>query len=297
MGSRVQQRLKAVLPVRILGKTSEGQVFDELTYTLDISRSGVRLVLPKMVAKDEIVTIGYKQRKSTFQVKWVTTQTNGTGTVAGLAATDPSVILWSEIRKEEKENYRDEFNREEERQRQVVMSARPAPKPAKTEIAALAAQAINSPKPAARNTSTAAGAADAAPVVAVAAASPPPKPLTTAQQVVAFTQKLIALEAELGSNPVDPSILQEFRAALTKTREAAWIAEQRVQLEQAKENGGSQLTLTSVVNNERLRTAAQVCSELMEDFAKADLALDQRAVNTFLAVAEQLVFELALAAF
>ncbi|HKD92248.1 MAG TPA: hypothetical protein VKB56_10100, partial [Terriglobales bacterium] len=257
--------------------------------TLDISRSGVRLVLPKMVAKDEIVTIGYKQRKSTFQVKWVTPQTNGTGTVAGLAATDPSVILWSEIRKEEKENYRDEFNREEERQRQVVMSASPALKPAKTEIAALAAQAINS--------APSAASAVVAPVVDVAAASPPPKPLTTAQQVVAFTQNLIALEAELESNPVDLSSLQEFRAALTKTREAAWVAEQRIELEQAKENGGTQLPLTSVVNNERLRTAAQLCSELMEDFAKADLALDQRAVSTFLAVAEQLVFELALAAF
>ena len=290
MGSRVQQRLKAVLPVRILGKTSEGQVFDELTYTLDISRSGVRLVLPKMVAKDEIVTIGYKQRKSTFQVKWVTPQTNGTGTVAGLAATDPSVILWSEIRKEEKENYRDEFNREEERQRQVVMSANPALKPGKTEIATLAAQAIKSAP-------STASAAAIAPVVDVAAASPPPKPLTTAQQVVAFTQKLIALEAELESNPVDLSSLQEFRAALTKTREAAWVAEQRIELEQAKENGGTQLPLTSVVNNERLRTAAQACSELMEDFAKADLALDQRAVSTFLAVAEQLVFELALAVF
>jgi hypothetical protein len=290
LGSRVQQRLKAVLPVRILGKTSEGQVFDELTYTLDISRSGVRLVLPKMVAKDEIVTIGYKQRKSTFQVKWVTPQTNGTGTVAGLAATDPSVILWSEIRKEEKENYRDEFNREEERQRQVVMSANPALKPGKTEIATLAAQAIKSAP-------LAASAAFVAPVADVAAASPPPKTLTTAQQVVAFTQKLIALEAELESNPVDLSILQEFRAALTKTREAAWIAEQRIELEQAKENGGTQLPLTSVVNNERLRTAAQACSELMEDFAKADLALDQRAVSTFLAVAEQLVFELALAVF
>jgi hypothetical protein len=249
-----------------------------------------------MVAKDEIVTIGYKQRKATFQVKWVTTQKNGTETVAGLVATDPSVILWSEVRKEEKANYRDEFNREEERQQNAVRAAA-TPKPAKSETEILAAQAINSaPPPPAKKASATASAAAAAPAVAVAPApAPAPKPLTTAQQVVALTEKLIALGAELESNAVDPSTLQDFRAALAKTREAAWIAEQRLELEKAKANGGAQLPLTSIVNNERLRTATQVCSEFMDDFTKADLTLDQKAVSSFLAVAEQLVFELALA--
>jgi hypothetical protein len=294
MGSRNQQRLKAVLPVRVSGKTPTGETFDELSYTLDISRAGVRMVLPKMVAKDEIVTIGYKQRKATFQVKWVTTQKNGTETVAGLVATDPSVILWSEVRKEEKANYRDEFNREEERQQNAVRATAP-PKPAKSEIETLAAQAINSAPPATTKKTSSAPTAAAPAVAAAPAPAAPPKPLTTAQQVVALTQKLIALGAELEGNAVDPSILQEFRAALAKTREAAWIAEQRIELEKAKASGGAELPLTSIVNNERLRTATQVCSEFMDDFTKADLTLDQKAVSSFLAVAEQLVFELALA--
>src|SRR3954471_17971490 len=107
MGSRVHQRLKAVLPVRVSGKTADGKVFDELTYTLDISRTGVRLVLPKVVSVDEIITIYYRQRKAAFKVMWVGAQNGGRENVGGLAAVDASIVLWSELKKEERDNYRD----------------------------------------------------------------------------------------------------------------------------------------------------------------------------------------------
>jgi hypothetical protein len=279
MGSRVHQRLKAVLPVRISGKAADGKTFDELTYTLDISRTGVRVVLPQTVAKDEILTISYRQRKATFKVMWVGSE-NGRDNVGGLAAMDASVVLWSELRKEEKENYRDDFDQQERARQKAVTSA--TAKPAKPAAQPPAAQAA--PATAAASSST-------------GRANPPAKrsaPRDTAAQVMELTASLLALEVELQNKAVDAALLNEFRDALAKTRETAWVAQQRLELERSKSSGAS-LPLVSIINNERLNTAARVCTEFMADFAKADLALDEKAVSAFLTIAEQLVFELALA--
>lgn len=270
MGNRVHQRLKAVLPVRVSGKAADGSAFDELTYTLDISRSGVRLVLPKEVAKDEVLTLAYRQRKATFKVMWMGSQTGGRGYVGGLAAIDATVVLWSELRKEEKENYRDDFVREEREREEAVKQTSGVPKA----------------KPAPAVSSAAVGNA--------AQSSKRSAPKDTTSQVKELTSHLLALETELQNNKVDAALLKEFRDALAKTRETAWIAQQRLELEKSKGDGTS-LPLVSIVNNERLNTLARVCTEFMEDFSKADLALDEKAVSAFLTIAEQIVFELGLA--
>ena len=64
-------RTKAVLPVRIKGKDSNGKAFEELAHTLDVTPSGVRLgsVRRELSAKDEI-TILFRQRKMQFRVVW-----------------------------------------------------------------------------------------------------------------------------------------------------------------------------------------------------------------------------------
>jgi hypothetical protein len=105
--------------------------------------------------------------------------------------------------------------------------------------------------------------------------------------------ELLTLDSELQSTNVEPMLLKDLRDALSKVRETAWIAQQRIELRNAGEENA--LPLISVINNERLSTATRVCSEFMDDFGKADLALDEALVSAFLQVAEQLVFELGLA--
>jgi hypothetical protein len=64
-------RTKAVLPVRVKGKDSAGQPFEELVHTLDVTPEGARLgsVRRQLNLLDEI-TIFYRQRKIQFRVVW-----------------------------------------------------------------------------------------------------------------------------------------------------------------------------------------------------------------------------------
>ena len=64
-------RTKAVLPVRIKGKDSAGQTFDELAHTLDVNSSGIRLgsVRRELSEHDEL-TVFFRQRKMQFRVVW-----------------------------------------------------------------------------------------------------------------------------------------------------------------------------------------------------------------------------------
>jgi hypothetical protein len=69
--ARRGNRTKAVLPVRVRGKDSEGKAFEELVHTLDLTPSGVRLgsVRRQFQVHDE-VSLFYRQRKMLFRVVW-----------------------------------------------------------------------------------------------------------------------------------------------------------------------------------------------------------------------------------
>lgn len=64
-------RTKAVLPVRIKGKDSCGNSFEELAITLDVTITGIRLgsVRHELKNGDE-VSVFYRQRKMQFRVMW-----------------------------------------------------------------------------------------------------------------------------------------------------------------------------------------------------------------------------------
>ena len=64
-------RTKAVLPVRVKGKDSSGNAFEELVHTLDVTPSGVRLgsVRRELTLLEEVVVF-YRQRKMQFRVVW-----------------------------------------------------------------------------------------------------------------------------------------------------------------------------------------------------------------------------------
>ena len=64
-------RTKAVLPVRIKGKDSAGNAFEDLAHTLDVTPAGARLgsIRRELNVLDE-VTVFYRQRKMQFRVVW-----------------------------------------------------------------------------------------------------------------------------------------------------------------------------------------------------------------------------------
>jgi hypothetical protein len=68
---RQGKRTKAVLPVRIKGNDSAGNVFEELAHTLDVTATGVRLgAIRRELRTGEEVTLFFRQRKLLFRVVW-----------------------------------------------------------------------------------------------------------------------------------------------------------------------------------------------------------------------------------
>lgn len=313
MGERSQQRVKAVLPIRVHGRSSSGNLFDEITYTLDISRAGARIILRNDVVKGDVLTVSYKQRKAPFEVKWLSVQRDRAEKVVGLLTKESSYILWSEIRQEEKTDYSDVFANKERERQQLVLNQRPVL------ASASPASEMNlnerAPGPSAVSTIQAAPAEVPCAAQTLCAVLPSSSPeadfgvveeqeldeaalvqpgVDMSRQVKQMTANLLAFEGDLRHNVVNPEGLQSFRDALSKVRETAWILQQRLVLETSKDSG-SDLPLISLINNDRLRTGARLCEELMQDFTNADLLLDKNVVMRFLAIAEQIVFELALA--
>jgi hypothetical protein len=68
---RRQDRIQAVLPVRVRGTDSSGNSFEILAHTLDLTANGARLgsIRHSLKALDTL-TIFYRQRKMEFTVVW-----------------------------------------------------------------------------------------------------------------------------------------------------------------------------------------------------------------------------------
>src|SRR6267154_6564113 len=68
---RRQDRIQAVLPVRVRGVDTAGVSFEELAHTLDLTPTGVRLgAIRHQVKALETLTIFYHQRRMDFRVVW-----------------------------------------------------------------------------------------------------------------------------------------------------------------------------------------------------------------------------------
>ena len=68
---RRQDRIQAVLPVRVRGTDTAGMSFEELAHTLDLTPTGVRLgaIRHQLRALDMLI-IFYHQRRMQFKVVW-----------------------------------------------------------------------------------------------------------------------------------------------------------------------------------------------------------------------------------
>jgi len=68
---RRQDRVKAVLPVRVRGRDVAGKDFEELVHTLDVAPAGVRLgAIHHLLKALDSLTILYRQRRIEFRVVW-----------------------------------------------------------------------------------------------------------------------------------------------------------------------------------------------------------------------------------
>jgi hypothetical protein len=68
---RRQERIQAVLPVRVRGIDTAGVSFEDLAHTLDLTPTGVRLgAIRHQVKALETLTIFYHQRRMDFRVVW-----------------------------------------------------------------------------------------------------------------------------------------------------------------------------------------------------------------------------------
>ncbi len=69
---RSRNRVRAVLPVRLMGTNAAGQSYTDMAHTLDITETGVRLgaVHRKLEVGSRLV-LQYKQHRAEFLVVWV----------------------------------------------------------------------------------------------------------------------------------------------------------------------------------------------------------------------------------
>ncbi|HEY1656834.1 MAG TPA: PilZ domain-containing protein [Candidatus Sulfotelmatobacter sp.] len=69
--NRKQDRIRAVLPVRVRGTDVSGNVFELLAHTLDLTPTGARLGAIRHTLKpQDIVTVLFRKRRIEFTVMW-----------------------------------------------------------------------------------------------------------------------------------------------------------------------------------------------------------------------------------
>jgi hypothetical protein len=92
---RSQDRMQAVLPVRVRGTDASGLSFEALAHTLDLAPGGARLgsIRHELKALDSLIIL-YRQRRMEFTVVW-TRLLNGNGEYqVGLQAFSPEKEPW-----------------------------------------------------------------------------------------------------------------------------------------------------------------------------------------------------------
>lgn len=88
-------RAKAVLPVRVKGKDSSGEAFEDLAHTLDVTANGVRLgSVRRVLSADEELTLFYRGRKMQFRVVWIKKMKGSSEFQVGLKAVAQDVEAW-----------------------------------------------------------------------------------------------------------------------------------------------------------------------------------------------------------
>jgi PAS domain S-box-containing protein len=87
-GSRREYRIPGCKPVTVLGKDILEKPFSQHTFTVEISRTGVRLQGLPPLAKGDIVAIEYGQERARYQVVWIGEKGSASWGQVGLECVD-----------------------------------------------------------------------------------------------------------------------------------------------------------------------------------------------------------------
>ena len=92
---RRQDRVKAVLPVKVIGKDAAGKSFEDLAHTLDITPGGGRLgaVHHQLKVADQL-TVQYRQYKMEFRVVWTKLLDKAREYQVGLQMIEKDKVAW-----------------------------------------------------------------------------------------------------------------------------------------------------------------------------------------------------------
>jgi hypothetical protein len=80
--------------------------------------------------------------------------------------------------------------------------------------------------------------------------------------------ELMGLHDLLLTSEVDPDVLADFRDALNRVRNTAWVAQQYVIRKETEQDSSGVLSLLA---GERIRAAYQLCEALTDDLRKPDI--------------------------
>lgn len=97
MYRRKKNRVKMVLAIRITGSDANGQKFDVLTHTLDISLAGVRVGGMERTSLDQgdVVEVQRKRQKAKFKVAWIGESGSQRTGHMGLQSIDAPPEFWA----------------------------------------------------------------------------------------------------------------------------------------------------------------------------------------------------------
>ena len=194
MSGRAEPRTKCVLPVKISGTNAQGDKFERLTCTLDISDRGARLTgVPDEVRPGAALQVTYKNRRATFRVAWVGRRGTRTEDQIGVIAEGKESQLWPELQKAGGRPHVDEPARKEQEAQQQVQQA----------------MARIQPSPRMRSAQEA------------------------NERLKAATEEMFDLASMIERGEVDPEALQEFRHALGYVRNTSWMLQQWIELQQS----------------------------------------------------------------
>jgi hypothetical protein len=92
---RRQDRLKAVLPVKVTGKDACGNSFEDLAHTLDITPGGGRLgAMHRELRISDHLTVQYRQHRMEFRVVWTKLLDKAREYQVGLQMIEKDKVAW-----------------------------------------------------------------------------------------------------------------------------------------------------------------------------------------------------------
>ena len=92
---RRQDRLKAVLPVKVTGKDAAGNCFEDLAHTLDITAGGGRLgAMHHELKVSDQLTVQNRQYRMEFRVVWTKLLDKAREYQVGLQMIEKDKVAW-----------------------------------------------------------------------------------------------------------------------------------------------------------------------------------------------------------